>query len=212
MKLQAELCRRRDQLFDYKFGDKIGLDNFSGLNIDDVIQLRIGVFGTSGSGKSWFINTCERAIRETEKGTATEGNTGKEETVMLEDYLPEMFFHLTDTRGFFDYHSTELVAFENILNGKLQPSDIIYLQQSNPNRQKFHQSPTFGQRMHGVIFVLKANDPRLEDGAMKDHLEPFRGVLRKNGIVQIFIILDLRPFHSTLFLFLLSFFGSGGEF
>ncbi|PFX19115.1 hypothetical protein AWC38_SpisGene16499 [Stylophora pistillata] len=196
LKLQAELCRRRDQLFDYKFGDKIGLDNFSGLNIDDVIQLRIGVFGPSGSGKSWFINTCERAIRETEKGTATEGNTGKEETVMLEDYLPEMFFHLTDTRGFFDYHSTELVAFENILNGKLQPSDIIYLQQSNPNRQKFHQSPTFGQRMHGVIFVLYANDPRLKDGAMKDHLEPFRGVLRKNGIVPVTVVSLMDRLHS----------------
>ena len=102
LELEAELCRRRDQLFNYKFGDKTRLDNFMGLNIDDVTQLRIGVFGPTGSGKSCFINTCERAVRQTEKGSAPDSTTGQEGTITLQDYLPEMFFRLVDTRGFFN--------------------------------------------------------------------------------------------------------------
>ena len=70
LRLESELCLRRAELFDYKFGNKIKLDSFRGLAIDDVTQLRIGVFGPTGSGKSCFINTCERAVRQTDKGTA----------------------------------------------------------------------------------------------------------------------------------------------
>ena len=46
----------------YQLGDKINLDSFLGLEIDDVTQLRIGVFGPAGSGKSSFINTVERVV------------------------------------------------------------------------------------------------------------------------------------------------------
>lgn len=56
---ERELCRRRGELFNYKFGNKTRLDNFRGLQIEDVTQLRIGVFGPTGSGKSCFINTCQ---------------------------------------------------------------------------------------------------------------------------------------------------------
>ena len=70
LRLESELCLRRAELFDYKFGNKTKLDSFRGLAIDDVTQLRIGVFGPTGSGKSCFINTCERAVRQTDKGTA----------------------------------------------------------------------------------------------------------------------------------------------
>ncbi|KAJ7376902.1 hypothetical protein OS493_031782 [Desmophyllum pertusum] len=90
--LEDELLRRRGELFDYKFGDKTGLDHFRGLQIEDVTQLRIGVFGPVASGKSCFINTCERAVRKTERGSAPDGTIGLEGTITLEDYLPEMFF------------------------------------------------------------------------------------------------------------------------
>ena len=63
LRLENELCLRRAELFDYKFGNKNKLDSFEGLAIDDVTQLRIGVFAPTGSGKSCFINTCERAVR-----------------------------------------------------------------------------------------------------------------------------------------------------
>ena len=184
LELEAELCRRRYQLFHYKFGDKTRLDNFMGLNIDDVTQLRIGVFGPTGSGKSCFINTCERAVRQTEKGSAPDSTTGLEGTITLQDYLPEMFFRLVDTRGFFNYNSNENVEFQNILFGKIQPGDnIVRPDNDEDNTQELHQCPAFGQRLHGIIIVIKATDPRLAEGVLSDHLKPVRDVLRKNGIV-----------------------------
>ena len=184
LELEAELCRGRDQLFNYKFGDKTRLDNFMGLNIDDVTQLRIGVFGPTGSGKSCFINTCERAVRQTEKGSAPDSTTGQEGTITLQDYLPEMFFRLVDTRGFFNYNSNENIEFQNILFGKIQPGDnIVRPKNDEDNTQELNQCPAFGQRLHGIIIVVMANDPRLTEGALRDYLKPVRDVLRKNGIV-----------------------------
>ncbi|CAH3163947.1 unnamed protein product [Porites lobata] len=86
-----------------------------------VTQLRIGVFGATGSGKSCFINTCERTVRQTEKGSAPDSSTGQEGTITLQDYLPELFFRLVDTRGFFNYNAYEIEEFQNILHGKIQP-------------------------------------------------------------------------------------------
>jgi len=190
LQLEAELCRRRDELFNYKFGNKTRLDNFLGLQIEDVTQLRIGVFGPTGSGKSCFINTCERTVRQTEKGTAPDSTTGQEETITLQDYLPEMFFHLVDTRGFFNYNANEVAEFENILTGKIQPGDNIVRPKEGQASaaQEMHQKTQFGQRMHGIIIVVKANDPRLREGALRDYLKPIRDMLRKTGIAPITVV------------------------
>ena len=190
LQLEAELCRRRDELYNYKFGNKTRLDNFLGLEIEDVDQLRIGVFGPTGSGKSCFINTCERTVRQKEKGSVPDSTTGQEGTIILEDYLPEMFFRLVDTRGFFNYNANETVEFENILYGRLRPGDNIIRPSDNQasNAQEMHQSSAFGQRMHGIIIVVKANDPRLGEGALKDYLKPVRDILRKTGNVLILTI------------------------
>ena len=188
--MEAELCRRRDELYNYKFGNKTRLDNFLGLEIEDVDQLRIGVFGPTGSGKSCFINTCERTVRQTEKGSVPDSTTGHEGTIILQDYLPEMFFRLVDTRGFFDYDANETVEFENILYGRRQSGDKIHRSTDGRaiNVQEMHQCQAFGQRMHGIIFVVKANDPRLGEGTLKDYLKPVREILRKTGNVLILTI------------------------
>ena len=185
--MEADLYRLRDQLRNYKFGDKTKLDSFLGLQIDDVTQLRIGVFGPAGSGKSCFINTCERAVRQTEKGSAPVSSAGQEGTITLQDYLPEMFFHLADTRGFFNYNSKENIEFQHILYGNVQPGDnIVRPKDGQKHVQQMHQCPQFGQRLHGIIIVVKANDPRLKEGALRDYLKPIRDELRINGIDLIF--------------------------
>ena len=189
LQLENELCLRRAELFDYKFGNKTRLDSFRGLAIDDVTQLRIGVFGPTGSGKSCFINTCERAVRETEKGSAPDSTTGQEGTITLQDYLPEMFFHLVDTRGFFNYNANEVVEFQNILEGKIQPGDNVnrpQVDQVNNAPMELHSCPEFASKLHGIIIVVMANDPRLREGALKDYLKPVRDVLRRKGNVAFY--------------------------
>ena len=117
MKLEHELCVRRDELKNYKFGEKTRLDSFRGLPIDDVTQLRIGLFGPTVSGKRCFINTCERTVRETEKGTTPDGTTGQDGTIILQDFLLEMLLRLVDARGFFNFNANETEIFENVLKG-----------------------------------------------------------------------------------------------
>ena len=184
MELEAELCRLRYQLKNYTFGDKIKLDSFLGLEIDDVTQLRIGVFGPAGSGKSSFINTVERVVRQTDKGSVPVTSClGEEGTIILQDYLPELFFHLVDTRGFFKYNSNEIIEFQNVLSGKIQPGEIIVRpKKGQVNQQEMHRCPEFGQRLHGAIIVLKANDPRLNKGNLRDYWNPLQNILRKSGI------------------------------
>ena len=188
LQLEAELCRRRDELFNYTFGNKTRLDNFLGLQIEDVTQLRIGVFGPTGSGKSCFINTCERTVRQTKKGTVPDSTMGREGTITLQDYLSEMFFRLVDTRGFFNYNANEATEFENIMAGKIQPGDNIVRPASDDQAiaaQEMYQKPEFWQRLHGIIIVVKANDPRLNEGALRDYLKPVRDILRETGKVLI---------------------------
>ena len=195
LQLETELSRLRDEFSNYKFGNKTRLDNFLGLQIKDVTQLRIGVFGPSGSGKSCFINTCERTVRQTGKGTASDSTTGQEETITLQDYLSEMFFRLVDTRGFFYYNANEAAEFEDILTGKIQPGDEIVRPEEGQARgvQGIHQRTEFRQRMHGIIFVVNANNPRLEEDLLRHNLEPFRDILRETGKVLIifFTILSM---------------------
>ena len=183
--LEKELCLRRAELFDYKFGNKTRLDSFRGLAIDDVTQLRIGVFGPTGSGKSCFINTCERAVRKTEKGSAPDSTTGREGTIILQDYLPEMFFHLVDIRGLFNYNANEAVEFQNILEGRIQPGENVICPQGYA-LMELHPCPEFASKLHGIIIVVKANDPRLSEGSLKDYLKSFRHILRRKGNVAFY--------------------------
>ena len=73
--------------------------------------------------------------------------------------------------------------FQNVLSGKVQPGEIIARDRTDQvSKQEMHRCPNFGQGLHGAIVVLKAKDPRLNDGAMRDYLNPIRSILCKSGI------------------------------
>ncbi|XP_068732112.1 inner centromere protein A-like [Montipora capricornis] len=199
LELENELCLRRAELYNYTFGSKTHLDSFRGLAIDDVTKLRIGVFGPTGSGKSCFINTCERAVRKEEKGTVPDNTAGSEGTIILQDYLPEMFFRLVDTRGFFNYNSNENEEFENILEGRLRPGDNVFRsvpgsKENTASKNNLHSNSEFSDKLHGVIIVVKANDKRLTEGTLKDYLNPVRQILRRQGIAPMTVVTH----HDTL--------------
>ena len=174
LQLEADLCRRRDELFNYRLGDKTRLDCFQDLQFEDVSQLRIGVFGPSGSGKSCFINTCERVLRQTKQGSAPVGTTRQADMISLQEYLPEMAFRLVDTRG---------VWFSNMI-GELQ-ADNDGKPKDNAGDKEMHQHPWFSDKIHGIILVFKANEPQLEyrSDAMGALI---RDIRQNTGIVFIF--------------------------
>ena len=182
LSLEHELCRLRAKLIGYEFGEYNGLHSFQGLEIDDVTRLRIGLFGPTGCGISCFIHGCERALRQTERGTAPYGGSGIQVTLTLQDYLPEMFFHLVDTPGFFDIGES-VPEFQSIVDGRIQPGFRVYF---GGGRRKGDElindlppCPGFAYKLHGIIFVLKANDPRLKDGVYSKQLQPFREIMSR---------------------------------
>ncbi|XP_001624324.2 uncharacterized protein LOC5503216 [Nematostella vectensis] len=192
-KLEEEAVTKRLALFDYKFGDKINLASFRNLDISDVTKLRIGVFGPTGSGKSCFVNTCERTVRRSDKGSAPINSTGREGTIILEDFLQEMFFRLVDTRGFFNYNANESCEFVDILSGRVRPGSTIKREQDegfegNNLGSTLEEVDHFSDRMHGIILVVKANDIRLKKGQLKEYLLPVRQTLRPIGISPITVV------------------------
>ena len=93
-----------------------------------------------------------------------------------------MFFHLVDTRGFFNYSYNETVEFQNILQGKIQPGDNEHRlkeDQEDVSAMNLHPCPQFSSWLHGIIIVVKANDPRLREDALKDYLKPVRAGAHK---------------------------------
>lgn len=176
--LDAKSSSLRTGLCQYKFGNKLGSAAFDKLSVSDMTQLRIAMFGPTGSGKSCFINTCEKSVRQADRGSAPESSTGGEGTIVLEDYLPEMFFKLVDTRGFFDYNEDESREFRDILAGRIKSGDVI--RRGDPVRASCEGVP-FVDALHGVIFVLKANDVRLQNESLKKYLNPMREIILKSG-------------------------------
>ena len=174
LRLEYELCPLRAKLIGYEFGKYNGLHSFQGLEIDDVTQLRIGLFGTTGAGISCFINGCERVLRQTERGTAPYGGSGWQVTSTVQDYLPEMFFHLVDTPGFAWFENRDVLKFQNILEGRIQPKFSLGELQLLP------PCPGFAYKLHGIIFVLKANDPRLREGVyFNECFRPLGEIMRR---------------------------------
>ena len=182
MLLEYELCRLRAKLIGYEFGEYNGLHSFQGLEIEDVTQLRIGLFGPTGSGISCFIHGCERVLRQTERGTAPYGGCGRQVTTMLQDYLPEMFFHLVDTPGFFDIKGSVL-EFQSVVEGRIQPGSRVFIrggpQELDELINDLSPCPGFAYKLHGIIFFVRANDPRLRDGAYSEELLPFREIMSR---------------------------------
>ena len=68
--------------------------------------------------------------------------------------------------------------------------NIIRPNEGQVSEKDMHRCPEFGQRLHGSIIVVKANDPRLKEGALRDYWKPFQDVLFKTGIAILF--LDLQ--------------------
>ncbi|XP_078684613.1 uncharacterized protein LOC144918049 [Branchiostoma floridae x Branchiostoma belcheri] len=193
-KLQEEALGEREKLLKYRFGDKHGLRSFASIDIRDMQRskrgLRIGMFGPTGSGKSCFINTCERAIKQTDRGSVETQTTGAEGTILLQEYLDDIEgckFCLVDTRGFFNYSAHEYLAMTNIVYGRIQPGEKIDLNAAK-KADKDDSWDTFPNWLHAVAIVLSARDPNLLNGNHKTSLNKIREFMKPRGIAPVCVV------------------------
>jgi len=182
----------REELANYKLGSLTSMKSVPGLDFSDITTIRIGLFGPTGSGKSCFVNTCERALKRKDQGTCQPQDSGGEGTVILGDYLTDFPFLLVDTRGFFAYNVGEIREFMHIIDGDVRVGEYIKREENViiPDREA-----SLSEKLHAVIVLLKANDPRLTSNELVNYLKIPREELRIRGIAVVTLVThaDLIP-------------------
>ena len=181
-------------------------------------KMRIAVIGSKGSGKSSFIGTLERTLRDNKNFTlpphCVPQNSRGEGTLILQEFQSTSCWSLLDTRGFTDYSQSEMKELINILDGKIKPGEFVYRDQdedlvgdlvgelgeiSFKNRSKapLHECVT------SVIFVLNPNDfsHNRRDNNMNEKLAEMRNYFRFKGMSVITVVTHSKENYSSNILF-----------
>ncbi|KAH3764495.1 E3 ubiquitin-protein ligase TRIM56 [Pelomyxa schiedti] len=183
LKLEAELVDLRNKAVHYRPGDF----HFPGYIPQGILpNIRMAVVGQTGSGKSCLINTTGRAVsgKDLTRIPAGEG------IVSLEYIFTEYGFVYVDIRGFFQNSASDSLEFIRIVDGDTKhgqridraaitgPQPVSVVKTGNDLKD----------RVHGVIFVVKANDPRLNTGAYQAALKFPRDHCRELEISPITVV------------------------
>lgn len=173
--------------YDFQLRPRIRKESFRDLDVSDIDLVRIALIGPTGSGKTSFVATLQRALGQEESSAFAQG-TGGEGTIHLEEYFVQKHVSMVDTRGFFLSDEKLFEECLNIMSGRIRPGEEIVRNYDETKGQT--PTKTRGQVLakfaHAVIFVLKANDPRLND--YKDTLKKIRNHFREDGYAPVTVI------------------------
>ncbi|XP_067053885.1 myb-like protein X [Acropora muricata] len=176
--------------YDFQLRPRIRKESFRDLDVSDIDLVRIALIGPAGSGKTSFVATLQRALGQKESSAFAQG-TGGEGTIHLEEYFVQKHVSMVDTRGFFLSEENLFEECLNIMSGRIRPGEEI-VRNHDQTKGQTSKSPTktrgqvLAKFAHAVIFVLKANDIRLNN--YKDKLKKIRNHFREDGYAPVTVI------------------------
>lgn len=190
--------------YDFQTNPRIKKESFRDLEVGDIDVLRIALIGTPGSGRTSFVGTLQRAIGMPQSAFGV--GTGKEDTIFLEEYYLQKNILVLDTRAFFQWDERALEECLKLMSGRIRPGEVMcryydgsrIIAKEQQQGRGHQESDTPAERAlalskcaHAVIFVLRANNPRLRYGSFDDKLQKFREQLKEDGYAPVTVITNL---------------------
>ncbi|KAI8510460.1 hypothetical protein Bbelb_113760 [Branchiostoma belcheri] len=173
--------RIKNDLEEYEVGSKLRLGKFFPADVKEIENINIAMIGPTGSGKSSFINIAEKVMMG--EATAITQSTGKEGTILLEEYLTKFKFRLIDTRGYFELDKGWSEELQKILTGRIRPGMTIERSTDEaafaPEQHERADDAPLGEQIHGVICVMVDKDPRLKQ--YRERMKSMKDYLRAKG-------------------------------
>ncbi|KAI8513755.1 hypothetical protein Bbelb_080790 [Branchiostoma belcheri] len=125
-------------------------------DVDSDSPLFVDALGDQGRGQ--IVELIKK------KTTIMTQSDAKEGTIILLPFLTDLNFHLFDTRGFFDLNESMHQELNNILTGRIRPSQVIAREEdagSLPRGQAMREGYIpLKDKMHGIICILGHKDPK----------------------------------------------------
>lgn len=188
---EEELLQLRNELMNYDFQEcpRINKEAFQDLEVDDIHFVRIVVMGPVGTGKTSFVGTLQRALKESQTASDPDLYCGREGTRILEEHYLQKNIRMVDTRGFSVMDEELEDEMLDIMFGRLRPGEEIVRSYDREGDRELYITPrrdkTLSECVHSVIFVVNGNDLLLMDGKYRDKLQNFREFLNKEGYVPV---------------------------
>ncbi|XP_078380063.1 uncharacterized protein LOC144663008 isoform X2 [Oculina patagonica] len=187
----SQLCSR---ILDYKVGTYEDFHDALDSEMDGC-SLNIALFGMTGSGKSALINTIFQSL-DLDSEPAVTQSMGKEGTKILETcVLPGNQITLYDTRGFFELNKTEEGELFRILFGIERAGDDLTRDYKSAQKAEAAgvgahrlKRPPILDRIHVVLWVIKANDIRFQTGQYREIIKFVQDRLKQEIITIITVI------------------------
>lgn len=134
----------------------------------DVKYINILVLGENGSGKSSFLNTCATALENSKNikdyfRVSSDHNYEHSATSVLHFenmFLKNkpLFIKLFDMPGMAKDNTVREEEVNMVINGEICPDAIITkASQMRMNNRKHRENPTFADKMHCILYVVKSS-------------------------------------------------------
>ncbi|KAL6102783.1 uncharacterized protein ACO6RY_02323 [Pungitius sinensis] len=165
----------------------------------EVKELRVLLYGSTGSGKSSFINSVDTvlqgriALRAQADAVSAKSFTIKRQTYKIKKGGPETFypFVFTDIMGLekFDQQGVRVEDMKLDIKGHIKDgykfNPYSEISEDDPN---YNKSPTLEDKAHVLVCVIDASSSSILDDESKIKMRLVRTAARDLGIPQLVVL------------------------